>query len=269
MISILLYHQVAEVPSELDPRGLAIPPDQFEQQMSYLAQNSYQCLTLPEAVQYFQNGKPTPDRSFVLTFDDGYQDFYTVACPILEKFGFTATVFLVAGRMGSLSNWEGQEGPCSGMLMSWAEARDLARRGFILASHTLSHPRLTHLDDQPAFEEIRNSRVLLQDRLDMQVDFFSYPYSASDTRIERMIESAGYTAACAGDSGPWSVLNLWRTQCVRGDTTLSFALKVNGWVNRWIALHESAPGRLLHRNMRMLRRRPAIHPPDSPGFFEP
>ena len=247
MIPILMYHQVAEIPRKLDPLGLAVPPAQFEQQMSYLARNGYQCLTLPEAVRHLRKGRRAPAKSFVLTFDDGYQDVHSKACPILEKFGFTATVFLVAGRMGSPSNWWGQEGARSGLLLSWAEARDLVRRGFILGSHTLSHPWLNSLDDQSAFEEIRNSRVLLQDQLDMQVDFFSYPYSDSDARIEGLVESAGYTAACAGDSGPWSVFHLWRVPCVRDDTTLSFALKASGWYNKRTALRESAPGRLLRR----------------------
>lgn len=253
MIPILMYHRVAEIPRKLDPLGLAVPPDQFEQQMSYLKRNAYWCLTLPEAVRYLRRGGRAPAKSFVLTFDDGYQDVHSTACPILEKFGFTATVFLVAGRMGSPSNWAGQEGARSGSLLSWAEARDLARRGFALGSHTLSHPRLSLLDDQTAFEEIRNSRVLLQDRLDMRVDLFSYPYSDSDARIERLVESAGYTAACGGDSGPWSVFHLWRVPSLSDDTTLSFALKASGWYNRRISLRESAPGRLLRRSVRGLR----------------
>jgi peptidoglycan/xylan/chitin deacetylase (PgdA/CDA1 family) len=256
MIPILMYHQVAEIPGELDPRGLAVPPDRFEQQMSYLARNGYLCLTLAEAVRHLRGGGPAPAKSLVLTFDDGYQDVYSKACPILERFGFTATVFLVAGRLGSPSDWAGQEGARSGQLLSWAEARDLARRGFALGSHTLTHPRLSRLDAQSALGEIRNSRALLQDRLDMHVDFFSYPYSDSNPRIQQLVESAGYTAACAGDSGPWSVFHMWRVPCLRYDTTLSFALKASGWYNRRIALRESAPGRLLRCAVRMFRRRP-------------
>jgi len=258
MIPILWYHQVAEIPRKLDPLGLVVPPDQFELQMRYLARNAYLCLTLLEAVRYIRNNGRTPAKSFVLTFDDGYQDIHSVVCPILEKFGFTATIFLVASYMGSPSDWAGQDGARAGMLLSWAEARDLAHRGFILGSHTLTHPRLSMLDDQSAFEEIRNSRVLLQDQLDIQVDFFSYPYSDSDVRIERLVESAGYTAACGGDSKPWSAFNLWRAPCMKDETTQSFALKASGWYHRRIALRESSLGRILRRNVRNLRQRPKI-----------
>lgn len=253
MIPILMYHQVTDIPMKRDPLGLAVPPVQFEQQMGFLARNGYSCLTLSEAVKYFREGGHAPTRSFVLTFDDGYQDVHSNACPILEKYGFTATVFLVAGRMDSPSNWWGQDGAYSGQLMSWAEARDLARRGFVLGSHTLSHPWFSQLEDQSAFDEIRNSRSLLQDQLDMQIDFFSYPYSDADTRIERLIESAGYTAACAGDRGPWSIFHLWRAPCLRSDTIRSFALKASGWYHRLITLRESAAGRSLRWSVRRFR----------------
>jgi peptidoglycan/xylan/chitin deacetylase (PgdA/CDA1 family) len=254
MIPIFMYHQVSEISGKLDPLGLAVLPAQFEQQMSYLARNAYHCLTLPEAVRYLRKGEHAPAKSFVLTFDDGYQDVHSTACPILEKFGFTATVFLVVGRIGTSSNWWGQEGARSGLLLSRTEVQDLARRGHIIGSHTLSHPFLNLLDDQSAFTEIQTSRVLLQDQLDMQVDFFSYPFSESDARIEGLVESAGYTAACAGDSGLWSIFHLWRVPCLRNDTTLSFALKASGWYDKRTALRESTAGRLLRNNVRKIRR---------------
>jgi peptidoglycan/xylan/chitin deacetylase (PgdA/CDA1 family) len=269
MIPILMYHQVAEIPRKVDPLGMAVPPGQFEQQMSYLERNGYRCLTLAEAVQYYRKGERAPAKSFVLTFDDGYQNVLSRACPILEKFGFSAIVFLVAGRMGSPSNWWGQNGERSGLLLSPAEARDLARRGFILGSHTLSHPFLTQLDEQSTFKEIRNSRELLQDQLNIQVDFFSYPYSDSAPRIERLVESAGYTAACAADSGPWNFFNLWRVPCLRDDTPLSFALKVSGWYYKRTALRESASGRLLRQTVRMVRRRLGIRHPSRYPVLNP
>lgn len=255
MITILMYHQVSEIPSESDPLGLAVSPAQFEQQMSYLSRNGYRCLTLREAVFYSRNGERPPKKSFVITFDDGYQDVLTKACAILDKFDFTATVFMVAGRMGSLSNWWGQDGARSGLLLTPTEARELVRRGHILGSHTIHHPFLTSLDDQSAFEEIRNSRVLLQEMLDVQVDFFSYPFSATNFRIEKLVKSVGYAAACAGDSGPWSIFHLWRVPCLGNDTAFSFALKVSGLYNQRTALRESTPGLLLRRCVHLFRRR--------------
>lgn len=255
MIPILMYHQVADIPGKLDPRGLAVPPLQFEQQMSYLARNNYKCLSLHEAVHFFKNGQRPPARSFVLTFDDGYQDFYLNAAPIMDKFRFTATVFLVANHVNGSSDWWVAEGATSGKLLSWDETRDLARRGYILGSHSLNHPFLDSLDDQSTFLEIRNSKLLLEAQLNTRVEFFSYPYSVTNIHIEKMVENAEYTAACAGDSGPLSVYHLWRVPCLRYDSSLSFALKTCGGYNLRTALRESSPGRSLRRFVRAIRRK--------------
>lgn len=254
MSPILMYHQVAKIPRELDPLGLAIPPAQFEQQMEYLARNEYRCLTLCEAVAHYRISGRLPGKSFVLTFDDGYQDLLLTVCPILDKFSFTATIFLVAGQMGSLSNWWGQNGARSGLLLTPAEARVLAQRGYTLGSHSLTHPFLTSLDDQSAFEEIRNSRVLLQEQLDIKIDYFSYPYSDTNARIERIIKSVGYKSACAGNQGRQNIFHLWRVPCGRHDTNFSFALKVRGWYDRWTAFRASAPVQYARRGFHQLRR---------------
>lgn len=260
MIPILMYHQVDDIPRKLDSLGLAVSPAQFEQQMSYLARNNYRCLSLPEAMRHFQKDGYAPARSFVLTFDDGYQDVHSKAYPILEKYGFTATVFLVAGRLGSLSNWWGQEGSRSGLLLTQVEAQELVRRGYIMGSHSLRHPFLTSLDDQSAYQEILGSKLLLQEQLEIQVDFFSYPYSETDPRIETLVESAGYKAACAGDKGLRSNFHLWRVPCNRDDSPLSFALKASGWYDRRTALRESTAGRHLRNIFRVFRRLSIRHP---------
>lgn len=253
-----MYHQVADIPRNLDPRGLAIPPLQFEQQMSYLERNNYHCLSLQEAVEYYKNGKRPPVRSFVLTFDDGYHDFYVNAAPLMDKFRFNATIFLVVGRADASSDWWVQEGATSGQLLSWEEVRNLAQRGYIFGSHSLNHPFLDSLDVRSAYLEICNSKLLLEAKLNTRVDFFSYPYSVTNLHIEKMVEKAGYTAACAGDSGPLSVFHLWRVPCYRYDSSLSFALKTSGWYNIRTALRESLPGITLRRFVRVMRRKESI-----------
>jgi peptidoglycan/xylan/chitin deacetylase (PgdA/CDA1 family) len=253
MTAILMYHQIAEIPRVLDPLGLAMPPVQFEQQMSYLARNGFVCLTLAEAVQYFQQGKQTPTKSFVLTFDDGYQDIYSTAYPILEKFDFTATVFMVAGQMGSRSNWWGQDEERAGLLMSKFEAREMIQRGLIIGSHTLSHSFLPILDEKAALDEIRGSKLVLQDQLSVEIDYFSYPYSRTNERIEDLVRLVGYTAACAGDLGSWSLFHLWRVPCLRTDSLLSFAIKVSGLYDRRTALRESIPGQILRHCVHAIR----------------
>ena len=249
--------------------GLAVPPDRFDLQMNFLARNKYRCLTLAEAVSCFRQGGRLPSKAFVLTFDDGYQDVYAAARPILGKYGFTASVFLVAGRLGAPSNWWGQMGERSGLLMSLAEARDLARQGYILGSHTLSHPFLNRLDDQSAFDEIRNSKLLLQNQLDMQIDYFSYPFSETDARVEKLVESAGYAAACDGNSGHWGIFHLWRVPCLRDDIGWSFSMKVNGLYNTRTALRESTLGQLSRGGVHLLRRWLGLRHPRRAAVLDP
>lgn len=142
MTSILLYHRIAQISDQHDPKGLTVSPQQFERQMVSLHHAGYRCISLVDAVNSIREGLRLPRKSFVLTFDDGYQDLYDNVWPILDRYGFTATIFLVAGSIGCLSNWGGQTGPSAAPLMSWAEVQELARRGLSFGSHTLTHRRL-------------------------------------------------------------------------------------------------------------------------------
>jgi peptidoglycan/xylan/chitin deacetylase (PgdA/CDA1 family) len=253
MIPILMYHQIAEVPEELDPHGLSVSPARFDEHMAYLAQAGYRCLPLPEAVQLFRGGGRAPAKSFVLTFDDGYLDFQTTAFPILAKYGFSATVFLVVGQLGEPSSWGEQDGARASRLLTPALVLDLARRGVVFGSHTVRHPRLSRLDDQEAFQEIRDSKHQLESLLGASVDFFAYPYSDKTERTEALVEQAGYAAACGGVMGAWTLFNLWRAPCGRDDTQRSLLWKAGGWYHRMIIFRESLAGRSLRRGFRGIR----------------
>lgn len=241
VIPIFMYHQVGPIPEQHDPLGLATPPQQFERQMAYLYQKGYQCLSLGEAVYRLRTGQNQPEKSFVITFDDGYEDLYSTVWPILDKFGFTATIFLVAERVGGESDWEGQNGVSAGPLLSWGQIQELAARGFTFGSHTLTHPRLTSLEEKEAIRQLRHSKLILEDHLEVAVELFSYPYSDRSPHIQELVARSGYRAACGGDRGEWGLFNLWRAQCGRSENLLSFALKAKGWHEHFIRLHEALP----------------------------
>lgn len=255
MVLIFLYHQIGQAAEQLDPRGLIMSPQMFEQQMSYLHRKGYRCLGLGEAVRCWREGQQPPKKSFVLTFDDGYLNMYTDMWPILDRFGFTATIFLVAGRAGRQSDWTGQDGPYSAPLLSWAQAREMLGAGFTFGSHTLNHPRLTQLDDEQARQELEQSRKILEDNLGTKIDLLAYPYGNTDLRIQRLTSESGYTAACGIDRGAWGLFNLWRVGCLRTDSELYFRLKTDGWQYRRTWLREqSLLGRPLAQALRRLRK---------------
>jgi peptidoglycan/xylan/chitin deacetylase (PgdA/CDA1 family) len=254
MIPILLYHQIAEVPAEHDPLGLAVTPERFEQQMVYLYRAGYHCLSLTEAVHRLRHASPLLRKSFVITIDDGYRDIYTTVWPILDRYGFTATVFLVAGRSDCLSDWEGQCGLAAAPLLSWVQVRELASFGITFGGHTLTHPRLTTLDDEQALNEARQAKRLIEDNLRREVRFFSYPYHDYNDRIQGVVTEAGYDAACGGRRGRWGLFNLWRVDCKRNDNQLSFALKAGGKYHQYTWLREQTQcGRVLACTLRQLR----------------
>lgn len=248
VIPILLYHQIASLPRDRDPKQLAVSQALFERQMAYLHRNGYRCMRLDEVVRSIKAGLPQPKKAFVLTFDDGFKDLYSTVRPILSRFGFTATVFFVAGCAGRESDWEGQSGILGAPLLSWAEARELSRDGFTFGSHTVTHPFLTRLEKAEAAREIRESRKVLQDRLEVEVELFSYPYSAQTLALQRMVAESGYLAACGGDRGQWNPFNLWRAQCTGRESWLSFAFKVSGQFYRLLELKQHV------RNRRLLGR---------------
>ena len=231
MISVLMYHQVDCVPSTQDVLKLAVPPDMFEQQMNYLYKSGYQCLSLSEALAYWIQGKPEPKKAVVITFDDGFRDLYTTVHPILEKFDFSATVFLVANRVGGKSDWEGQT-PYP--LLSWDEVRKLNQSKFTFGSHTLNHPYLSQLDNKQIHKEIKESKERIEQELGEQVNFFAYPYSDLNPQIQQIVQESGYLAACGGERQTWNYFNIWRALCTGNDGSKTYMFNARGWY-RYIA----------------------------------
>lgn len=194
LLPILCYHHVG-VPREAEGhRRLWISRERFAAQMAYLSQAGYRCVTLRDALAYLRDGREAPPRTVVLTFDDGYHDFYQAAYPILSQYGFPATVFVVIRAVGRVSRWG--EGP-EALLMSWQEIQELHREGMEFGSHSLSHPRLTRIPLDAAEQELRKSRQVLEEQLGMAVHSFAYPYGDCDPSLERLVEETGYSLACS------------------------------------------------------------------------
>lgn len=256
---IFLYHQIAPVSPQHDPLGLAVPPDRFEAHMRALYRRGWRCVPLSDYVAAVQarTHRTSPWRhTFALTFDDGFQDVYTTVRPILRQFGFTAAIFPVVNHVGRYSEWAGQDGERSAPLLTWEQLAELARAGFEIGSHTLTHPRLPALPLDALDRELNRSRQILEERLGVPVTLLSYPYSAHTPAIQQRVATAGYQAACGGNRGAWSVFNLRRTQCLRGDGGLRFRVKAAGWQERSAALLEDTPlGQTLRPLVRRLRRR--------------
>jgi peptidoglycan/xylan/chitin deacetylase (PgdA/CDA1 family) len=146
-------------------------------------------------------GQDFPKQSVVLTFDDGYQSLYTEVFPILQKYGFSATVFLVAGFCSKDNRWPGQPSIVPRMrLLTWEQIDEMARFGVEFGSHTFHHPRLDHLPASALYDEIVLPKIVLENHLGRPVTVFAYPYGRYTDWVKDMVSSS-YEAACSTQLG--------------------------------------------------------------------
>jgi peptidoglycan/xylan/chitin deacetylase (PgdA/CDA1 family) len=220
---ILTYHQItAEVP----PANLrfAVSLNQFKRQMRYLHENGYASLSLTEMLCRSDSVRSQWRKTFVLTFDDGYENFYTLAYPILRSHGFTATVFLITDKIFKQNDPKRE---ADNRYLTWEQIELLHKDDFSFGSHTCSHAMLTKLPRDAIQRELVNSKACLEARLGQEIPWLSYPYAASNSEIQNMSQEIGYRAAFGGSLGSYSTFNIRRQFCLRGESLLAFAFKLN------------------------------------------
>jgi peptidoglycan/xylan/chitin deacetylase (PgdA/CDA1 family) len=194
-IPILGYHRVVgELPAG-DVEQISVTTSRLETQMRWFARLGYETHSLNSVAHDLLLGRPIPRRRFVITFDDGYRDTLENAVPVLERFGFTATVFVVTGQVGRTNSWD--EGVSVQVpLMDWNQLGELVDRGFSIGSHTVTHRALTRLSEGEISYELTESRRMLEERLGVDVRTFCYPWGEWAPHIRDAVAEAGYWAAC-------------------------------------------------------------------------
>lgn len=183
-IPVLMYHKI----NPYRGGGLyRITPDEFDWQMQYLKDNGYHSIGLGDILDHYQKGKKLPDKPFVITMDDGYRDNYLYAWPILQKYGFTATLFVVTNTVCP----EGYDN----MMITWSQIKEMADAGITIGCHTLDHPCLTLVGPREAERQILDSKSVLEEQLNIKIEFFSYPYGEHNEVVERIVKECGFRAA--------------------------------------------------------------------------
>ena len=195
-IPILTYHSIDESGSVI-----STTPKVFQRQMEFLSKTDYNVVSLKNFINSLFDGKSLPPKTIVLTFDDGFQNFYTTAFPVLEKYGFEATVFIVTDYCGKHNNWVGNpsEFPPS-KILSWREIKELSDSGIEFGAHTRTHPDLTRISGVQIESEITESKSAIENALGSEVTTFAYPFGKFNSSAKRVAEKM-FKAACSTNLG--------------------------------------------------------------------
>lgn len=191
-VPILMYHYIRPDPGPDDPvgQGLSVSPELFDEQLAYLAEQGYSTITMAELADAWQGRRSLPSKPIVLTFDDGYRDFYTNAWPILQQYGFSATLYVfnaVIDQPDYLTREMILELDASGKID--------------IGSHTIHHPDLPGLSDADAQDEIIGSKRALEELLGHPVRTFCYPHGNYSERDVALVNAAGYALAVTTEWG--------------------------------------------------------------------
>jgi len=191
---VIFYHCIKdEANSYLRPTKVA----DFENQMRFLSK-AYSPISLERVAQHIQNGTSLPAKAIAVTFDDGYQDNYENAYPVLKEYNIPATMFLTTGFIGTgeIPAWEkGYYTAEQALMLSWKQVREMSDSGISFGSHTLTHPFLTSIPRKQVEKEIHLSKVIIEQQIGKPVTTFAYPSGDFNSDTKGIVKEAGYSAA--------------------------------------------------------------------------
>jgi len=183
-IPVFMYHRVApdnEVAASL--AGLVVKPEQFAAQMDALELAGWHTITARTLANDLATGRQPPHHSFVVTLDDGHEDGYTYAYPILRRDGFAATYFVITDRIGHTG------------YLSLGELRTMNGAGMEIASHTMRHADLTHLSSAGVRAELTGSSRSIDTAVGTRPITFAYPFGLWDRGLATPLAATGYRMA--------------------------------------------------------------------------
>jgi len=196
-LPVLAYHRVAPTGSDA-LRPWRLTPEEFDAQLRWLHDAGYRSVGVDDWRAWVDHDVPLPRQSVAITFDDGYVDFQTHAWPLLQKYGFTAQVYLVAGAIGKTNRWDRRHKETV-PLLTWSNIRDLQREGVRFGSHTVTHRSLPSLPLSAVLGELRQSRDMLEQGLGVEVSSVAYPFGQVTPTIALAAGLCGYTTGVRCD----------------------------------------------------------------------
>ena len=229
-ISILMYHQVGHFRPMSEHRANYCLKGRFARQMWMIKLLGFEVIGLDQAMSGLEGRRPLARRSVVLTFDDGYDNFYHHAWPILERHGYPVTVYLVAGKLGKEIDWFEPDRRPFPRILNLEQVLELKEKGVEFGSHTLTHVRLAEAEPSRVRREVMESKRELERLLGHEIRHFCYPYGSYDLETIGAVEEAGYETAVTCLRGAatreFHPLELPRKAVSFGDSLVGFLWKL-------------------------------------------
>jgi peptidoglycan/xylan/chitin deacetylase (PgdA/CDA1 family) len=196
-IPILMYHGIVSNGNCIG-NAIHVSKGNFEQQMAWLFENKFRVITISKMLQFFQQ-KEITSKCVVLTFDDGYESLLMNATPILEKYSFSATLFLLTGAVGKKTygdlNTQNSTFPENDGPLNWGQLKIMEQSGWDIQSHSCNHYIHNIIKNDVLENEMRSSKEEIENNLQKTVTFYSYPCGSYNTRCLQMLKATGYEAA--------------------------------------------------------------------------
>ncbi|MFH1411641.1 MAG: polysaccharide deacetylase family protein [Candidatus Omnitrophota bacterium] len=231
VVPILMYHAVS---SDKDD-SLHVSPSNFSKQIDFLRNSGYSVISMNELVQGIRNGEPCPERTVAITFDDGFEDNFLYAFPVLAKYDMPAAIFVITGYVGKKEGY-----------LNWDQVRLMLNNGIDIGAHTRNNEYLPSLQDpERLWDEISGSKTVLEEETGKDIMFFCYPIGGFNEEVKSMVKKAGYKAACTTNRGTdrynRDIYELNRVKITNSDCTkpLHFRAKISGYYNLFRGLKKS------------------------------
>lgn len=214
-VPILMYHYISVPPADADiyRTDLSVTPENFREQMAYLAENGYTPIDLYQLSAAITAHIDLPEKPFILTFDDGYLDNYENAFPILQEFGFTGTFFVITDLAD-----QGAEG-----YANWEQLEEMAAAGMRIETHTKSHPDLSTMSRDAVIFQVLGSQETIAAHIGYTPRYLCYPGGSYNEETLQILEELDFWGATTTQGGEWHGFTNryeWDRQRMRFDTTM-------------------------------------------------
>lgn len=186
VVPVMMYHHVGYTDK---PRMNYVTPEHFAKHLAYLYEHGYHVISFSELAESIREKKTFPRNSVVIAFDDGYEDNFVNAFPVLKKYHFPAIVFIVTDVVGKPG------------FLTWEQMKEMEKDNISFGSHTRLHTYLPSLDKAEQRNQIQVSKEILEQQLGHPIDYFAYPSGGFNESILSILKEAGYKGACTTNRG--------------------------------------------------------------------